>query len=246
MRASLGPLGRFHEISLPTHDIRASVEFYERLGFTQAETGDAWSHPYGVVTDGRIVLGLHQNDDRPAALTFVHPGVAEHGEALAERGVEVQYSRTGTEVFNEIGLRDPTGQDLVIIEARTYSPVARSATETSACGYFMQYSLPAADFDAARDFWERLGFVATADAETAPYAHQPLTSDHLDLAFHAPSLLGQAALVFIDEQMAARIARIAELGIAGSRGLPRALNARTSALIEAPEGTRLLLLTGTD
>jgi catechol 2,3-dioxygenase-like lactoylglutathione lyase family enzyme len=246
VKPSLGPLGRFHEISLPTHDIRASVEFYERLGFSQAETGDTWSHPYGVVTDGRIVLGLHQSNARPAALTFVHPDVAKHSAALAERGIEALYSRTGTEVFNEIGLRDPTGQVVVIIEARTYSPVARSATDTSACGYFMQYSLPAANFDAARDFWERLGFVATAEAETAPYAHQPLTSDHLDLAFHAPGLLGEAALVFIDEQMPARIARLAELGVATSRGLPRALDARASALLEAPEGTRLLLLTGAD
>jgi len=29
-------LGRFHEISIQTTDIRESVEFYERLGFTQA------------------------------------------------------------------------------------------------------------------------------------------------------------------------------------------------------------------
>ena len=65
-----GPLGRFHELTLPTPDIRASVEFYERLGFWQAETGDAWSHPYGVVTDGRIALGLHGGAARPQALTL--------------------------------------------------------------------------------------------------------------------------------------------------------------------------------
>ena len=53
-------LGRFHEISIATADIRASVEFYESLGFTQAPTTDAWSHPYGVLTDGRLFIGLHQ------------------------------------------------------------------------------------------------------------------------------------------------------------------------------------------
>ena len=31
-----------------TADIRASVDFYERLGFSQAQTGDTWPHPYGV------------------------------------------------------------------------------------------------------------------------------------------------------------------------------------------------------
>src|SRR5579875_2139452 len=54
------PLGQFLELALPTHDIAASVQFYERLGFSQRLTGDAWPHPYGVLGDGRIHLGLHQ------------------------------------------------------------------------------------------------------------------------------------------------------------------------------------------
>ena len=71
-------LGRFHEISITTADIRASVEFYERLGFTQAPTTDAWSHPYGVLTDGRLFIGLHQRRVPTPVLTFVHPGIATH------------------------------------------------------------------------------------------------------------------------------------------------------------------------
>ena len=34
--APLPLLGTFHEISIATEDVRAAVEFYERLGFTQA------------------------------------------------------------------------------------------------------------------------------------------------------------------------------------------------------------------
>ena len=50
-------LGRFLEYSLATPDIRASLDFYTKLGFSQAEVGEAWPHPYAVVTDGRICLG---------------------------------------------------------------------------------------------------------------------------------------------------------------------------------------------
>jgi catechol 2,3-dioxygenase-like lactoylglutathione lyase family enzyme len=236
-----GPLGRFHEITLPTSDIRASVEFYERLGFSQADTGDAWSHPYGVVTDGRVTLGLHGSTARPQALTFVHPGVAEFAVELEQRRVALELNRTGPEVFNEIRFADPDGQCVSVIEARTYSPAGRREEQTSACGYFAQYSMPVRDLEAARAFWEPLGFVATPDVAT-PYEHLPLTSDHLDLAFHAPRLLERAALVFIDEEMAARIARLDELGVRTSRALPRTLDARHNALLEAPEGTLLLLL----
>ena len=60
-------LGRFLEYSIATPDIRASLEFYAKLGFSQAEVGEAWPHPYAVVTDGRICLGLHQHS-RPGAV----------------------------------------------------------------------------------------------------------------------------------------------------------------------------------
>jgi len=235
-------LGRFHEISLPTADIRASVDFYERLGFTQAQTADTWPHPYGVVTDGRIVLGLHQTGTRAVALSFVRPDVAQLSVTLEQRGVPLAYRRTGSEVFNEIGLTDPSGQLLAVLEARTYSPAAHVRESTAACGYFVQYSVPGEDFAALKSFWEPLGFVA-ADEAALPYPHLPLISDHLDLAFHRRQLLGRPALVFLDEHMAARIARLRELGIGTWREPPPGLASQANALLEAPEGTLLLLLT---
>jgi hypothetical protein len=49
-------------------------------------------------------------------------------------------------------------------------------------------------------------------------------------------------IVFSDPDMPARIARLRELGVEISRDLPRGLAAGANALIEAPEGTTLLLL----
>jgi catechol 2,3-dioxygenase-like lactoylglutathione lyase family enzyme len=235
-------LGQFHEISLPTPDIRASVEFYELLGFTQAETGDAWPHPYGVVSDGRVFLGLHQDQARSPAITFVQPDVAAHASALERQGVELVIRHTDPEVFNELGLRDPAGQLITVIEARTYSPVARRPEATSLCGYFAHFSMPTLDFAAAQRYWEPLGFVATEEC-VQPYPHLPLTSDHLDVAFHSPQWLPRAALVFVDENMTTRIARVRELGVREARTLPGGLAPGANALLEAPEGTLLLLLT---
>lgn len=73
--------GRFHEISVATPDIGASIDFYQALGFWQASTGDAWPHRYGVITDGRMVLGLHEVPDF-AALTFIHHDVPQIANTL--------------------------------------------------------------------------------------------------------------------------------------------------------------------
>jgi catechol 2,3-dioxygenase-like lactoylglutathione lyase family enzyme len=236
-------LGRFHEITLPTPDIRSSIEFYEALGFTQAQTGDTWSHPYGVVSDGRLILGLHQGP-RLACITYVRADVAALAAELEARGIELAVRRTGPDIFNEISFSDPTtGQLITVLEARTYSPPVRRPEEVSLCGYFAEFSLPASDFDAAQRFWEANGFVATPTT-SEPYARMPLTSDYLDLAFHMPRTAREPLLVFIDEDMAARIERLQQQGFKGAAALPAGLKPRSDALLRAPEGTLLLLRTG--
>lgn len=236
----LPPPGRFHEVSLATDDIRASVEFYERLGFSQAATTDTYAHPYGVLTDGRIYLGLHQRRAASPTLTFVRPGVAASLAEFAALGIALTVRRTGEEVFNEIGFEGPHGESVRVIEARTYSPAVRSLAEVSLCGDFAQLSLPATDFEAARRFWEPLGFVASEEAE-APYVHLPLTSDALELAFHRPRTFEAPLLVFRASDIRERIGRLRALGVP-EEALPRGIARDSSALLLSPEGTRLLLL----
>lgn len=234
-------LGRFLEISIRTGGIGASVEFYEQLGFSQCTAGDTWSHPYGVLTDGRLVLGLHEYEFPSPSITFARPGIAAHVAEFEARGIELAFAKTGDEVFNEIGFRDPDGQMVAVLEARTYSPSDRPRQQVSLCGDFLGFSMPSADFEAARRFWEPLGFVATGEAE-APYPHLPLTSDHLDIAFHRPRTLDRPMLVFAAPDMRARLEQLRSRGLHGSRELPRGLDPACNALLESPEGTPLLLL----
>jgi hypothetical protein len=234
-------LGRFHEIALQTRDIRASVEFYECLGFSQVETGETWTHPYGVLTDGRIFLGLHQRSFDSPALTFVHAGVARYAAELAAQGVTLAYRRTGEHEFHTLGLKDPGGQMLVVVEARTYSPVLRGPERAPLCGYFEEFSMPSTDFAQAKQFWEPLGFVATEETDV-PYLHLPLTSDHLDIAFHRPRTLERPMLVFRDRGMRERLARLRDLEIGTWLEPPKGLDSNTNAILEAPEGSVLLFL----
>ena len=236
-------LGRFHEISLETTDIGESVVFYERLGFSQVEANDTWTHPYGVLTDGRIFLGLHQRRFASPAITFVHAGIAQHAQTLEAQGIEIDVRHVGEDEFNQVGFRDPNGQNVLVLEARTYSPASRRPEVSSLLGYFTEFSMPSSDFEKSKTFWEPLGFVATEEPD-APYAHLPLTSDHLDIAFHLPRTLDRPMLVFRDPTMRERLAKLRELDVKESGELPRGLPAAANALIVAPEGTAILLLEG--
>jgi catechol 2,3-dioxygenase-like lactoylglutathione lyase family enzyme len=233
--------GRFLEIGIATADIRASVEFYERLGFTQAQTGDTWSHPYGVLTDGRVYIGLHQSRLDSPALTFVCPGVAGHLAALEHLGVELDTIHVGGEVFNELAFRDPAGQPVRMLEARTYSPADRPAGETSRCGEFVGVSLPAADCGQVGRFWQALGWVAAEEA-AEPYPHLPLRCADLDIALHGPRFFPEPLLVFRDAGMGERIAALRASAVAPVHSPPRGLDAKANAVLTAPEGTTLLLI----
>ena len=94
-------------------------------------------------------------------------------------------------------------------------------------------------------FWEPLGFV-TAEEAAEPYPHLTLTSDHLDLAFHAPEVCARPMLVFRAADMGARLERLRTLGFAPGPALPPVRAAAGSALLEAPGATPLLLLEAGD
>lgn len=236
-------LGRFLEVSVHAPNALESLEFYQKLGFSSAEVGETWSHPYGVVTDGRLAIGLHQYDFPSPSLTFVKPDLYRHLEPLEALGIEFVFRKLGDNVFNEAGFRDPNGLMVTLLEARTFSPPARDPAEVSACGYFSEFGVPSASADAAKRFWEQLGFVAVEEFQD-PFRRIALTSDFLDLGLYETRDLRRPVLTFVDADMPARIARIMRLGLEPSPRLPPCFDAQSSAMFVAPEGTPLLLLTG--
>jgi catechol 2,3-dioxygenase-like lactoylglutathione lyase family enzyme len=236
-------LGRFLELSLHTPDIRASLDFYSKLGFSPAEVGETWTHPYAVVTDGRICLGLHQQLEPQPALTFVKPNLLRHVESLERLGIEFEYRRLGNDVFNEVAWFDPSGHLIRCIEARTFSPVERAANEHSLCGYFVELALPAPDRAKAKTYWEAFGFVGM-DEDAATLPHVACTSDTVDLGLYDPLHIRQPSLLFDVSDVKAVLATLSARGIDKRGVVPAPLKHTAAAVIVAPEGTPIVLAPG--
>jgi catechol 2,3-dioxygenase-like lactoylglutathione lyase family enzyme len=237
--------GRFLEIGVATPDITASVLFYERLGLTQLITSDAWPHRYGVLSDSRLHLGLHERDMPSPTITFVLPELARSVTRLRAAQFEPELTVFGEDSLHQVWLRDPAGHSATLLEARTYSPAPPASAVQSICGYFSHLSLPEQDFEAAREFWERAGFVALGE-EDHPMPHLPLTSDHLDLAFHQRRTFDAPMLVFECADIGSTLTQLQQLGIPLSKELPRGLDRKRHGLIESPDGTLLLLVPAAD
>jgi catechol 2,3-dioxygenase-like lactoylglutathione lyase family enzyme len=238
-------LGRFLEFSLATPDIQASLDFYTKLGFSQAEVGEAWLHPYAVVTDGRICLGLHQEAIPAPSMTFVRPDLLKHLETLEGLGLEFEFRRLGNDAFNEVGWFDPSGQLIRLIEARTFSPSKRVRTDTSRCGYFLEIALPTPDVYVSKAYWEQFGFVGMDETDDR-LPHVTCTSDYIDLGLYAPSHLRRSTLRFEVDDVGGTVARLAEIGVSPSGEIPSPLRQMPAAVLVAPEGTPILLSSGSD
>jgi catechol 2,3-dioxygenase-like lactoylglutathione lyase family enzyme len=236
------PLGRFLEVSIATADVAESLAFYETLGFVQAPVGEAWRHPYAVVTDGRLSIGLHGASFESPLPTWVAPSLRERLDALAGLGLEIEDARLDDLSLHEARFRDPSGQLLRLLEARTFSSSELSPDHATALGYFEEFAIATANLAEASAFWERLGFVAF-EPVVEPLARVVASSRDLNVGLYAVDL-SAPLLVFSAADMAARVDSLRERGLRFSQRLPRALASIDAAVLEAPEGTQLLLLTG--
>jgi hypothetical protein len=231
-------LGSFLEVGLSTTDIRVSCEFYERLGFGTAVTGDIWTHHYGVMTCRGLCLGLHELRRPSPWLALARENVAQLARELEAQRLSPSSARLGSEVFNELELRDPAGLVLRVLEARSFSPPARVPPVT-ALGGFEALSLPLRDFSVAEGFWERLGYPTRAHAE--PWATLQVEDLGLPLRYHAPKLHPEPLLLFSQQDLGVAREVLADLGLAAAPGLG-GFGTPEHLLLESPEGLPIALL----
>jgi len=226
-------LGRFLELSLVTPDTGAAWQQYQQLGFEPAPTGDIWSYPYGVVACEGLAIGLHATGDEPLGISFVRPEVARLHRELSASRVDVEQARLGSDVFNELTLREPDGVALRVLEARSFSPPLHTPLHTT-LGRFVSLSLPSSDMEVSRGFWEGLGYQSAAMEN--PWEGFAIAG--LPLAVHARRMLAEPLLVFgrVTDQIEApqQPALKRERALASLRALPHArlrLPADVAALV---------------
>lgn len=228
-------LGRFLELAVVTDDPGGAWLRWQALGFAPATAGDVWPHAYGVVACRNLAIGLHAQGDEPLGLLFVRPDVAQLHRELTARGVPVEQARLGSDVFNELTLREPGGLALRVVEARTFSPPPDTPNRTG-LGALRQLSLPCRDLQAVADFWQRLDMPVAA--QEAPWEGVQLPGT--PLAWHARAALPEPLLVF-ERPPAAVDGIMAAAALRRDRALPLAGD-RDHMRLRTAEGLALLVL----
>ncbi len=229
-------LGNFLEISIQTSDILDSLEFYLRLGFERAPVNnDIWTHPYAVLSDGHVYLGLHQYTFPSPSLTFVQPDLRSRMPDFEALGIQFEFSKLADDQFNEAGFYAPDRQMITLLEARTCSPLSSRHT-ACLCGYFDEYRLHAHDPQASRQFWETLGLIVS-EPEAAHPAHVRLATGGLNIGLQQAATPGRPLVVFLHHRPEDLAEQLLQRNIPVTSTPPAA-----GICLTAPEGTRLLIM----
>jgi predicted lactoylglutathione lyase len=100
--------GRVTEFSIGTSTLKPEREYWEHLGFTIKRTATI-PYPYALMTDGSIVVGLHENRDIPTlTITYFAEDMVDRIDRLRKSGVEITEE-----------LADPSGK---LANGRVISP----------------------------------------------------------------------------------------------------------------------------
>jgi catechol 2,3-dioxygenase-like lactoylglutathione lyase family enzyme len=231
-------LGQFLEYSVAARPLAASFQFFESLGFSSITVGDALPHAYLVCFDGAVAIGLHDRDQLGPRLTFVRPKLRDYARPLRRLGVELTHEHLRDSEFNSIGFNDPGGQEVELIEARTFPPGRLETHNVAICGELFEITLPATDLDASSRFWRALGLAVDASGE-APHRWQRLRGHGLTLGLHETHCV--PGLSFRCGDVQARLEYLRAKKIAARAGTPIADRAQASATLTSPDGTHFYL-----
>jgi len=226
---------RFLEFAVPSSDVLESLGFYRDLGFTELTTQDSISYAYAVVTDGRIMIGLHGIEDVEPSVRFVRPNVREAVLKLGERGIEFEDVHLDEDELHRVSVRGPSGNRVTWLEARTYSPPLEDVGD-SLLGRFLELTFPVTELYEAAHFWAPYAERVTGESKDPP--RMRFDAGGLPLGLSETRDIKAPALAFIVDDTEGLQQRLDRTGISLDVG---ALPVEAFATIRAPEGSLLAL-----
>jgi len=235
-------IGTFLEFGFSAQPLGEAFEFYRGLGFQSVPIGDILDYPYAVVSDGDICIGLHERNLGGPSLTFVRPDLSAYSRALRRRPIELEFAHLTEDEFNEVAFRDPNGQLVTLMEARTFSPGSWEGHGHSACGEFLEFSLPTASMSDSESYWQSFGFT-TVGQDDKPHPWIRLSGHGVSLGFHQTSHFA-SGMTYKASTLGPRLEYMRAKGFDPLHGSPMEEPNAESATLIGPGGMPIYLLDG--
>ena len=234
-------LGAFVEFSLSVKDARQSQKFFESLGFESTPAPHA-DYAMAAVTDGMIVIALHQAEFQSPALTYYGSDLSVCIPVLEASGTAFTVLQKENGEASQIAFTDSNGQHVILqkraspypanLRFRMIPQAGPQATNTSfsKLGMLGEYSIATQDRAASAAFWRLLGFEKTHESDT------PYPDGRTVIGIHQTTEFKKPALSFFSKNSAERISALKKEGFQFSLEMDP-----TNAVLKSPDGQMLFV-----
>ncbi|MFN8394354.1 MAG: hypothetical protein U0176_06750 [Bacteroidia bacterium] len=244
-------LGQLSQIAASTTDMKASVEFWKKLGFRVVMQMQSPA-PMTQLTDETILVNLIQSEKPFVRLSYFNSDFEGTLKALKKAKIKVEalendesgkpwraiiQSPDGQEVSivnrNPAMIFHPTGKTMLTLDQ---ADMAKPEAMPTKLGMFGEYCHKVTDLKASIAYWEKLGFQSKG-AETNPYPWAIMSDGVSIVGLHQTTDWDGCALTYFAPDMGARIEPLKAQGIECKEvGMGPA-----NVTVTSPEGVKIFL-----
>jgi len=239
-------LGQFVEFDLSVKDVAASQKFYESLGFKNTTAAKA-NQPIAAVTDGNVVLALHQTEFPSPTIAYYGSNLPECLNALQANGVKPAMLKNGNGKVSEVEFFDPDSQRILL---KAQAPVSRPGVgfelmtpagpqnkekHYAKIGMFGEFSIATKDRAASAAFWRKFGFKKFHESNS-PYPWGIYSDGLTVLGLHQTTEFKEPALSFFSKDSQHRIIALKREGFSFVADIDP-----TNAVLKSPDGQMIFV-----
>ena len=219
-------LGEVNAISITSPDLEMSLEFYQKLGFSEVYRAD-FPFPWIQVSDGALLLMLRKNPVPMCSLTYFTKEIHEVVASLSSVGITCSQMTQSSDMIQRFHMLSPDGLNIVLVSyvdgffqppgptmihmhQQDYFNPEKYVNKT--CGLFGEFAHPVNDLEISIAFWEKLGFKVMSKF-TTPYPWAIITDQLAVIGLHQTKKFSYPAITFFASDMRAKIENLKNAGL---------------------------------
>lgn len=239
-------LGEKSHILLNVTDLKASLHFYNKLGFKtldQRHHEDNWA----LLTDSAIFLMLYEDDYTSAALTYFAPDIDNKISALQQQNVTIDHIHTDSDDQSVIQavLHAPNQLPINLVRFNPSGLPDVDLNHDTQCGIFGEFVLYTENLNESLEFWKKLNYQVLQHS-SSPYPHALISDGTIIIGLHQndDEEHKKALLTYFAPDMHNRLNGLRLENVPIKEEKKNEKGVTVQAATEAPDGERVYLFQG--
>lgn len=218
-------LGEVTAITITTPDLDLSLQYWQRLGFSEFLRAD-FPFPWIQVTDGALLIMLRKDANPYIALTYYVQDIDAVINELKKTGVKLtdmsipaglkryRIDSPDGHIITLVGFVEgfvqPAGPTMLTMQPQDYSNPEKYVNKTT--GMYGEFAHPVKDLEIAISFWQKLGFTVLSKF-TSPYPWAILSDGLAVVGLHQTNHFTEPTITYFASDMKEKIEKLEAAGL---------------------------------